>query len=124
MRTYGLLDLGLAALYAWIGFAVVPSRSLSFRVALGSVIALLVASGVSLLLRARWSRLLGIVASSLVLGFAALTVLGLVSSAAYLRGIYGPLGKGVAIVAIAAAALVVELFALVPLFQLRFHLRR
>jgi hypothetical protein len=124
VRTYGILDLGLAALYAWLGFAAVPSRSPTFRVTLIVLVTLLAASGISLLFRARWSRHLGIAASALTLVVAALTILGLVASAAYLRGIYGPLGKGMAIVSLAAAALVVELFALVPLFQLRFHLRR
>lgn len=124
MRTYGVLDLGLAALYAWVGFSLVPSRSLSFRVALILAIALLATSGISLLSRARWSRTLGIAASSLTLALAALIIVGLVASAAYLRGIYGPLGKGMAIVSLVAAAVVIELFALVPIFQLRFHLRR
>jgi hypothetical protein len=45
-------------------------------------------------------------------------------SAAYVRGIYGPLGRGVAVLAVCVAALAVELFALVPLFQLRFLLKK
>jgi hypothetical protein len=124
VRTYGVLDLVLSALYAWIGFSIVPSRSLSFRVALIVMITILSASGISLLLRARWSKILGIAASSLTLLLAAGMILGLVASAAYLRGIYGPIGKGMAILSLVAAAVVVELFALVPFFQLRFHLRR
>jgi len=59
-----------------------------------------------------------------LLVFAALVILGLVASSAYLRGVYGPLGQGMAIVSLLIAALVVEGFALLPIFQLRFLLRR
>ena len=124
MRTYGILDVGLAALYAWIGFVLVPSRSATFHLALGAVVALLGASGVSLLMQARWARRLGIVAAAALLGFAAVVISGLVASAAYVRGIYGPLGRGVAVLAVCAAALAVELLALVPIFQLRFLLKK
>ena len=43
----------------------------------------------------------------------------LVVSSAYLRGVYGPLGQGIAVMTLLVAALVVEGFALLPLFQLR-----
>ena len=59
-----------------------------------------------------------------LLGFAAFVILGLVASSAYLRGVYGPLGRGLAVVTLVLAALMVELIALVPLFQLRFLLRK
>ena len=124
MRTYGLLDLGLAALYAWLGFGLVPSRSHTFNLALSVVIALLALSGVALVARVKRARLVGIVSSLALLAFAAFVILGLVASSAYLRGVYGPLGKGMAVVSLLLAALAVELFALVPLFQLRFLLRR
>jgi hypothetical protein len=120
LRTYGALDVGLAALYAWIGFSLAPSRSPSFRAALVAVVILLLASGVSLLFQTSWARRLGMIAAVVVLGFGALVMAGLVASAAYVRGIYGPLGHGVALLALCAAALAVELFALVPIFQLRF----
>jgi hypothetical protein len=124
VKRYGALDLGFAGLYAWLGFRVVPSRSTTFTVALAILIALLVASGVGLLANARWGRVAGIVASAVLLGFAAAVILGLVASSAYLRGVYGPLGQGMAIVSLLIAALVVEAFALLPIFQLRFLLKR
>jgi hypothetical protein len=124
MRTYGILDLALAALYAWVGLSVAPSRSPAFNVALGVTIALCVVSGASLVARARWARLVGIVTAAALLAFAAFLVAGLVASSAYVRGIYGPLGRGVAVLALCAAALVIELFALVPFFQLRFLLKQ
>jgi len=124
VRLYGALDLGFAGLYAWLGFRVVPSRSTAFSIALGIVIALLAGAGVGLLARARWGRALAIAASVVLLVFAAVVIVGLVASSAYLRGIYGPLGQGMAIVGLLVAALVVEAFALLPIFQLRFLLER
>jgi hypothetical protein len=59
-----------------------------------------------------------------LLAFAAVVVVLLVASSAYLRGIYGPLGKGMAVMTLAVAALVVEGFALLPVFQLRALRRR
>jgi hypothetical protein len=124
VRTYGLLDLGLAALYGWLGFHLLPSRSLVFNGALALVVALLVVSGLGLLTGARWARALGLVASLTMIGFVSWLLLGLVASSAYLAGVYGPLGKGMAVLSIGIAALVVELFGLVPLFQLRFLLKQ
>jgi hypothetical protein len=124
VRTYGLLDVGLALLYAWIGFSLVPTRSLGFNLALGAAVALLLVSGVSLLAGMRWARRVGIVAATGLLGFAALVISGLVTSAAYVRGIYGPLGRGVAVLTVCVAALAFELLALVPFFQLRFLLKK
>lgn len=124
MRWYGALDLLFAALYALFGFVLTPGRSLAFDLALAAVCALLGVAGVGLLLRARWGRAAGIVASVALLAFAAVVVLLLVISSAYLKGVYGALGQGLALVTLAVAALVVEAFALLPLFQLRFLLKR
>jgi len=122
-RVHGALDLAFAALYGWLGFAVAPSRSLPFRVALAAVIALLAGAGVGLLAERRFGRALALVAHGALLALAATAIAGLVASAAYLRGIYGPLGQGTALVALAVAALLVELCGLLPIAQLRFLLR-
>lgn len=124
MRYYGALDLLFAALYAWFGFVFTPGRSLVFNVALAVVCALLAAGGVGLLAGARWGRAAAIAACALLLAFTAVVLVGLVLSGAYLRGIYGPLGQGMAVMCLLVAALVVEAFALLPLFQLRFLLGR
>jgi hypothetical protein len=121
--TYGTLDLLFAALYAWFGFRVLPGRSTAYDVALGVLVALLVIGGVGLLVGARWGRAAALVASAALLTFTAVVLVLLVASAAYLRGVYGALGQGMAVVCLIAAALFVELFALLPLFQLRFLLR-
>jgi hypothetical protein len=124
MKTYGILDLAFAALYLWLGFWVVPGRSMAFNLALGAVSLLLALAGVGLVAGARWGRTAAIVASSVLLAFAAIAVMGMVASSAYLRGVYGPLGRGMALLCLVIAAVVVEAFALLPLFQLRFLLGR
>ena len=124
MRLYGVLDLAFAAAYGWIGFVVAPGRSTGFSLALGALIALLALAGAGLLAGAGWARKLAIAVSLVQLAFAAATVLGLIASAAYLKGVYGSVGQGIALVTILVAALVIEGFALLPLFQLRFLLRR
>jgi hypothetical protein len=124
MRLYGTLNLGFAAAYAYFGFGVAPGRSTAFNLALVLVIALMIGSGIGLLLEAKWGRALGIVASGVLLAFAAVTVLLLVASSAYLKGVYGALGQGIATVSLLVAALVVEGFALLPIFELRFLLRK
>lgn len=119
VRAHGAADLAFAALYALVGFRLAPSRQPGFTVALGAVVALLATAGVALILRTRWARLVAFVAQTVLLLFAATCVLLLLASAAYLRGIYGALGTGMAALTLVAAALVVELCGLLPLFQLR-----
>jgi hypothetical protein len=124
MRLYGALDLLFASLYAYFGFVYTPGRSLAFNSGLAVVCSALAVAGVGLLAKARWGRLVAIVASLLLLAFAATVIIALVAASAYLRGIYGALGQGMALVVLLVAALVVEAFALLPLFQLRFLLGR
>ncbi len=124
MRLYGALDVAFAALYAWIGFVLAPAHWLPFSVGLAFTCVLLAVGGLGLVFHQRWARPAAIAASIVLLVFAALVILGLVASSAYLRGIYGALGQGMAVMALIVAALVIELFALLPLFQLRFLLGR
>ena len=119
MKLYGALDVAFAALYAWFGFSLTPGRSLLFNSALALVCVVLALGGAGLLADARWGKRVATVACWLLIAFAAVVVVLLVASSAYLRGIYGPLGKGMALISLAVAALVVEAFALLPLFQLR-----
>ena len=123
LRVHGALDLGFAALYAWLGFSIAPGRNLAWNAALAVVIALLVLAGLALLARLRLARPLAIVAQLALLLLCATGVALLVASAAYLNGIYGPIGRGLALVAMVVAALGVELCGLLPIFQLRFLLQ-
>ena len=119
MRLYGALDVAFAALYAWFGFFFTPGRSTTFNLALALVCLLLAGGGVGLLLDARWGRSLARVACWVMLAFTAVVVALLVASSAYLRGVYGPLGQGMAVMTLLVAALVLEGFGILPLLQLR-----
>ena len=124
MKLYGALDVAFAALYAWFGFVFTPGRSTAFNLALALVCALLAGGGVGLVFAAAWGEKLARVACWLLLAFAFCVVALLVVSSAILRGAYGPLGQGISVMTLLVAALVVEGFALLPLFQLRFFARQ
>lgn len=124
VRGYGALNLGFAALYAWLGFAVAPSRAPAFQLGLGAVAALLALAGLGLLVLGARARGLAIVACGVLLAFTVVLIGLLVASASFLLGVYGALGRGVGVLSLVAAALVVELCGLLPIFQLRFLLRR
>ena len=123
-RGYGILDLGFAALYAYLGFVVAPSRSPVFQLAVGAVAALLGLAGLALIVRGgAGARRLGIAACAVLLVFTAAVVVLLCMSCAFLFGVYGAIGRGIGLLSLVVAALVIELCGLLPLFQLRFHLR-
>lgn len=122
-RVFGMLDLLFAALYAGIGFWLAPSHRYLFPCVVALICVLLAGAGVGLLLGTRWGRRLAAVASWVLLAGCALVIGGLVMSSAYLSGVYGGFGKGVALVCLLFAAMVIQLAGLLPLFQLRF-LRR
>jgi hypothetical protein len=124
VKLYGALDVAFAALYAWFGFVLTPGRSTTFNLALAVVCLLLAGGGTGLRVAAPWGRMLARVACWALLAFSAVVVLLLVVASAYLRGVYGPLGQGMAVMTLLVAALVIEGFALLPLFQLRALHRR
>jgi len=123
LRLYGILNLSFAAFYAWIAYDVAPSRRPIYPLGVGLVCALLAGGGLGLLVRARWGRAVSLVACWTLLCGCAATVVALVLSSAYLRGVYGGFGRGAALVSLLFAALVFELAGLLPLFEIRF-LRR
>ena len=125
-RGYGLFDVGFSLVYGYVGFLAAPSRSPAFQGVLGLVTLLLLVTGIVLLVEGdhpRLGRALGILTSSLLLAFAIGCVVLLALSCAYLFGVYGAIGRALGALALVGAALAVQLFGLLPLFQLRFHLR-
>lgn len=123
LRLHGALDVLFGGLYVYLNFAVARGRSTGIDVGVVAVSALLVAAGAALLLGARVARPLAIAASSLLLAFCLTVVALLVAGAAYLRGIYGPLGQGMAWSSLLIAAVLLELFGLLPVAQLRLLFR-
>jgi hypothetical protein len=123
LRLHGAADLAAAVLYGWLGFVVAPGRSPIWNVSLAATVALLVVAGTGLVAGARWGRAAALLAQGALGALALVAIALLVASAAYLRGIWGPLGQGAAAVCLVVAALLVELLGLLPIVQLRFLLR-
>jgi hypothetical protein len=120
LRLYGALDILLALVYVWIAFSVAPSREVAFPASVSVVSALLLFAGIGLCARARWGRVVALVACWTLLVGCAAVIAALVYSSAYLRGVYGGFGRGAALVSLVFAALVVEVGGLLPLLELRF----
>lgn len=114
----------MAVLYALVLFVVIPSRHTWVQGLSILVVAAPLAMAAAMLIRAPWSWALGVASSALLLGLALLLLVLTVSSAAFLAGVYGAFGLAASALALVAAALIIELVALLPAFQLKFLLTR
>ncbi len=115
---FGVVDLALAVLYAFLVLRVAPSRSAGFTaVALGAS-TVLAAGGIGMMVQSRLGLIVAAVAASSMVAATAVLILLLVASAAYLHGIYDGIGQAGAALAILAALLAVEVVGLVPVLQL------
>jgi hypothetical protein len=115
---FGALDLLTAA--AVFGLMRILWSSTSFwQVALGIWAVLLVASAIGLFSGTRAGRIVGRFAAFYQLGFLAVVVIGVLSSVAYLWGIYGQIGMGVSVALLIVLALLFEVVGLLPIFKLR-----
>jgi hypothetical protein len=122
--SYAILDFLLSGVYAFLFLHLVPSRETSFTAITLILSVILFAGGIGMLIRNRWAERLAIVASLIMILFCAVVIILLISSAAYLHGIYGGVGEAGAAIAIVAALLAIEVFGLVPGLQLAFLLRQ
>ena len=119
---YAVLNLAFATLYVVISTMVAPDGSftaLSYGLALATVLA-----GVGTVLRQPWARWLAIMGCAVVLVGAFVLILLTVMASAYLHGIYGAIGKGASLIVIVVVLLVIQLYGLWPIFQLRYLLAR
>lgn len=117
---FGVIDFALAALYAYLVFYLVPSRSPVFTWAACGFIGVVLAGGVGMLVPGRWGRVVASGAAVVMLLVCVTLLLLLVSSAAYLHGIYGGVGQAGAAIGLVAAALTVEVVGLVPALKLAY----
>ncbi len=120
---YGVLDLLVAGLYVYIFISLVPSRSTLFTAVAMGLCGLLAAGGVGLISGAAWGRKVATAAAGAWLLACATLILLLVSSAAYLHGIYNGVGQAGAAIGLLVAALAIELVGLLPALQLA-HIMR
>jgi hypothetical protein len=117
---YAGLDLGLAALHGVIAAVAAPTRHLTGQLLFWTIVAAFVLAAAGTL----FGRPLGwrIASAALValLVLELLLVVALLTSAAYLSGVFGAFGKGAAAICIAAIFLSVQTTTLVPALQLKY----
>ncbi|HEY5949786.1 MAG TPA: hypothetical protein VIV40_30030 [Kofleriaceae bacterium] len=127
---YGLNQI-FVVIYAYVVFAVIPNRNISAALHLWALPVLMqvIAFGMATVFvrseqvrRAGWFVAVG--AASLMLFITILLIVRVLVSAAFLAGVYGAFGKAAAMSALIGVALVVELVALLPLFQIKYLMTR
>lgn len=116
--SFGVADLISAGLLALGVFAGLPDRWLPVDTVAVLLIGLDVAAGSALLANARWAHKVAFVSSALSLAVGLALVTALALSASYLSGIYGPIGRGGAVILALVAALVLPYLVLLPSVQL------
>ena len=115
---FGTVDL-ISAILVYFGvFEGLPARYWLVDGGAALVIALFAGAGFGLLTDAKWALRASLAASvvALVLGLALVSTLALTAS--YLSGVYGPVGKGGALILGLVAALALPYLVAVPLAQL------
>ncbi len=115
---FGIADLFAALLLALGVFGGLPDRWWPVDTVAAALVVLLGTAGVGLVARAGWAARFARVACalSLVSGLALVAVLALTAS--YLSGIYGPVGRGGAIILVLIAALALPYLVVFPSVQL------
>jgi hypothetical protein len=115
---FGIVDLALAVLYAFLVLRVIPSRSSTFTGVALSASTLLAAGGVGMMVQSRLGLVVAAIAASSMVAATFGLILLLLASAAYMHGIYGGIGQAGSAISILAALLVIEVVGLVPALQL------
>ena len=117
-RAFGAANLTSAALVAFGVFGALPARWWPVDVAASVVSLLLAAAGAGLLLGATWAERAARAASFVALGLGLALVATVALTASYLSGIYGPVGRGGAIILVLVAALALPYLVVMPAVQL------
>lgn len=111
-------DIVTAILIAAGVFVGLPARWWLVDAGAVILIALLGAAGIGLLMRASWGEKVARSASIAALAFGLGLVATLALTASYLRGIYGPVGRGGALILLLVAALAIPYLLVFPSLQL------
>lgn len=117
-RVFAGFDLASAALLAVGVFVGLPARWWPIDTSSAIVIALLVLSGVGLLLQKEWSPRVARIASLVALAYGLVLTTMLLVTASYLAGIYGAVGKGGAVIMLLVLAMVLPYLVFFPAAQL------
>ena len=114
----GGIDLVTALLLLGCVWGVLPARWWPVDVGATLLGALLAASGGGLLVGAPWARRVGVVTGAVTLGLGLVLVTTLALTASYLPGLYGPVGRGGAVILVLVAALAIPYFVFFPAAQI------
>lgn len=115
---FGAADVLAAGLVAVGVFAGLPARWWPVDVGAALLVAADVAAGVALLAGARWAPRLVRAACAVALALGLFVVTIAAVTASWLSGVYGPVGKGGALILALVAALVLPYAVALPLAQL------
>ena len=125
------LDQLFVIVYFYVLTYVIPNRMMSATVHLWAlpVLMQLMAIGMAAIFVSgadvrRWGWWLALGSASLLVLATILLIVRVLVSAAFLAGVYGAFGKAAAVSALIGVALVVELVALLPLFQIKYLMTR
>lgn len=128
---YLALDQIFVVIYVYVMAAVIPNRHASAFVHLWALPLLLQLMAIGLVLgRLRGEGVkkigwwMGVIGGSGLLLVTVLLIVRVLVSAAFLSGVYGAFGKAAAMSALIGIALIVELVALLPLFQVKWLMTR
>ena len=118
-------------IYVYVLTYVIPNRLMSATIHLWALPVLMqvMSAGMGTVLlrepsRRRFGWWMAVGAASLLVLITILLIVRVLVSAAFLSGVYGAFGKAAAMSALIGVALVVELVALLPLFQIKYLMTR
>ncbi len=117
-RAFGVANVVAAAVVIFGVFVGLPARWMPIDVGGAIVAALLAASGVGLLTGKPWADRVARATAFVVLVVGLVFIAGLAVTASYLSGIYGPVGRGGAVILTLVAALAVPYLVVLPAAQL------
>lgn len=115
---FGVADLVTAAIVVVGVFVALPSRWWPVDLGGGVLAALEACAGVALLTRRGWAERLARAACAVALALGLFTVTVLAVTVSWLRGVYGPIGAGGALVLALVAALMLPYVVVLPVVQL------
>ena len=113
-----------AAVYAIAIWKVIPNRLPSGAMHLWTFPLATLVMGAGTLLGGRHGWWIAVIGGSAVLLSTVALIVRIVVSAAFLAGVYGAFGKAASTFALLAAAVVVEVVGLLPVFQLKYLMTR
>ena len=121
---FAALDVIFAAFYVWVARTLLPSSSGVFGAISIGFAGAAGAMAVGTLAGRRWGHWLAVAGCALMLLGATALLVMLGMSIGFLWGVYGAIGRGAASIVGVGVLLVVELYVLLPAFQLRWLLSR